>query len=140
MPGHGARKERLQEKAIAALMTCATIPAAAKQAGVSEKTLDGWLKQPDFAAGYRQARREAVESAIGVMEKAATAASTTLLRNLKCGVASVEVQAAKAIFELILKGEAERRLDELEELLRDLQARHPAPSIPTNGHKEYAPY
>lgn len=127
MAGHGQRRERLQEAAIVALMTCPTIPAAAQQVGICEKTLDSWLKDAAFSTAYRQARRDAVVQAVAVMEKAATSASETLLRNLRCGQPAVEVSAAKAIFDLVLRDETERRIDELEALLTSLRLQLPAP-------------
>ena len=39
MHGHGEKLTRLQEKAIAALLTADTMPDAAQQAGVNEATL-----------------------------------------------------------------------------------------------------
>ena len=53
-----------QEKAIAALLSEATVTSAAEKPGVSEVTLYRWLKLPDFVAAYREARREVVEKAM----------------------------------------------------------------------------
>ena len=128
--GHGAKSARKREQAIAALMSCGSIPKAAKQVGVSEDTLDNWLKDPAFAEEYRAARQRVVEEAIGLLQMATTAAATTLMRNLKCGVASVEVRAALGIFDLVLKAtaieEQEERLAELEALMSSLRTEQPA--------------
>jgi hypothetical protein len=124
--GHGAKSERKQEQAIAALLTCATIPQAAKQVGISESTLDNWLKEPEFLGRYRAARRQAMENAIALLQKATTSASAALMRNLKCGQAGVEVRAALGIFDLLIKWTAiedqEQRLTELERLMAVLRS------------------
>jgi hypothetical protein len=139
MPGHGS-KERRWEQVIAALLLHSTIPAAAKAAGVNEQTVDTYLRNPDFAERYREARRRVVEDAIGTLQKAAGAASAALLKNLKCGQPSVEVQAARAIFDLVMRDETERRLDELETLLHELRGRMPEPlPVPLTNGKAHAP-
>ncbi len=46
-----------QDKALIALLTEPTITAAAKKAGIGERTLYRWLDDPLFAGALRQARR-----------------------------------------------------------------------------------
>src|SRR5436189_225777 len=48
-----------QEIAIAALLSEATIGAAAAKVGVTARTINEWQRQPHFAAAYREARRQA---------------------------------------------------------------------------------
>jgi hypothetical protein len=79
MSGHGEKQTRKQQAAIAALLTAPTIPAAAAQIGVNERTLRRWLQLPEFRAAYRQARRELLEGAINRMQSASGAAVDTLL-------------------------------------------------------------
>jgi hypothetical protein len=98
MPG-GQRLSRTQEKAIAALLSEATIQAAADRAKVSERTLKYWLKQPAFAAAYRAARQQLVEHAVCLLQRCTSLAVSTLCRNLSCNKPGVEVAAAGKILE-----------------------------------------
>lgn len=59
MKGHGAKLERKQEEAIAALLTHRTVEEAARSIDIAPSTLLRWLKDPDFDAAYREARRVA---------------------------------------------------------------------------------
>jgi hypothetical protein len=63
MAGHGEKKGRKAELAIAALLAEPTVEAAAARAGVSAGTLKNWLADPAFRRAYRRARREVVEGA-----------------------------------------------------------------------------
>ena len=56
---------RKQDTAIGALLSRPTISAAAESVGIGESTLRRWLKDRDFLAAYRAARREAVSQAVG---------------------------------------------------------------------------
>lgn len=132
--GHGSKMARKREAALTALLTHSSIAQAAQAADVDEKTLDRWLKDEAFAADYRAARQRVVEEAVGLLQKATTAAAATLMRNLKCGTPAVEVRAALGIFDLVLKAatieEQEARLAELEALMSGLR---PEPAALTNG-------
>ncbi len=108
-----------QELAIAALLTKPTIEMAAQEVGVNESTLRRWLKEAAFAEAYRAERRRVLERAVGVLQQASVQAVGALLRNLKCGLPSVEVRAARTILALALKGEEiydiEERIGRLED-------------------------
>ena len=103
-----------RQKAVAALLTEATIAAAAAKCGLGESTLRKWLKQPKFAAVYKAAREAVLDQVIGAMVSATTDALATLKRNLTCGQPGAEVRAAVALVELALRGE--QHLLELGEL------------------------
>lgn len=60
MSGHGEKLTPKQEEAIMALLSEATIGAAAAKVGVSEVTLGRWLKLSEFAAEYKAPRRQAL--------------------------------------------------------------------------------
>jgi hypothetical protein len=77
--GHGDKLDRMQEQALAALLEKRTIAEAAAVVGVNEKTLREWLKDPGFAAAYRQTRRELLEASIGRIQAATGTAVDTLL-------------------------------------------------------------
>jgi hypothetical protein len=91
--------ELRQDRTIVALLAEPSIEAAAKTADVSDVTIWRWMKQPEFRAKLRDARRAIVEGAIGRLQAAATEAVATLQRNLTCGTASVEVRAAATILD-----------------------------------------
>lgn len=96
---HGARLDRTQELAIAALLSCRTIKAAAERCAVDEATLRAWLRLPEFLAEYRAARRAVVEGAIARLQRATSKAVATLERNLKCGRPGDEIRSALGILQ-----------------------------------------
>ena len=102
--GHGEKRTRREEAAIAALLTEPTIALAAAKAGIGETTILRWLHEPSFSAQYRAARRTVVESAIGRLQQATSEAVATLTRNLTCGVPASEIAAAKAVLDFAAKG------------------------------------
>src|SRR3954467_14401908 len=78
MKGHGTKFERKMHEAIAALLTQRNIDEAAKAVGISPSTLLTWMKQPEFVAAYRQAKRLAFGQSISRLQQAAGAAVTSL--------------------------------------------------------------
>jgi transposase-like protein len=80
MTGHGAKIRRKQEEAIVALLTQRNVEEAARAIGVDPKTLLRWMKEPEFDAAYREARRMAYGQSIARLQQAASAASSTLLK------------------------------------------------------------
>jgi hypothetical protein len=120
MAGHGEKRPRKEEAAIAALLTSPSIEAAAVAAKVAEKTLRLWLKDPEFLSAYREARRRVLETAIGRMQQAAGGAVDALVRNLTCGRAADEIKAAGLILQL---GTQAVELMDVEERLAALEGR-----------------
>src|SRR5262245_11792553 len=100
----GSKFDDRMELAIAALLTQPTHAEAARTAGVSEATLQRWLRQPDFVTEYRAARRAVVEGAIAKVQAIAGEAVAALRRNLTCGSPSVQVRAALGILDIAAKG------------------------------------
>jgi len=117
--GHGEKRTRREEAAIAALLTEPTIALAAAKAGIGEATILRWLREPSFGAQYRAARRTVVESAIGRLQQATSDAVAALSRNLQCGVPASEIAAAKAIIDFAVKGlelvDLAERVEQLEQ-------------------------
>lgn len=106
--GHGQKKSRRKEIAIGCLLAFPTVKAAAKAAGVSEITLHRWLKEPQFATDYRQARERVLETATEQLRSGALQAVEVLRQvatNKKAPAAS-RVQAARSFLEAtgLLKG------------------------------------
>jgi len=86
-----------QRKAVVSFLEEPTIAAAAQAAGVTENTLFRWLDQdPDFANAVRDARKHAVERAIGRLAGAAVDA-VEWLANDPDTPARVRIQTATAL-------------------------------------------
>lgn len=120
MTGHGAKFDRKKEEAIAALLTHRNIEEAATSIGISAKTLLRWMKEAEFNAAYREARRAAFGQSIARLQQGTSAAATTLLKLMidASTPASVRVRAADSIFNHAAKAieieDIEARLSELE--------------------------
>jgi len=80
MKGHGSKFEQKKEEAIVALLTQRNIEEAAKSIGVVPNTLLRWMKEPEFDAAYREARRAAFRQSVARLQQASGAAVTTLLK------------------------------------------------------------
>jgi hypothetical protein len=80
MVGHGAKFEQKMQQAIAALLSHRSIEQAANEVGISANTLQRWMKEAEFQAELQKARRAAFSQAIGRLQDAAGAATSTLLR------------------------------------------------------------
>jgi hypothetical protein len=114
------RAELRRNSILAALLTHATIAAAADAAKVSERTIRRYLGKPRFRALLEEARKAALESAVGSVSSLADDALAALKKNLTCGIPAAEIKAAVAIFDVLLKGHS--FLQGIEEI-RELQAR-----------------
>ncbi len=128
--------DRKAEAVIAALLTESSHAAAAKKAGVSEATLQRWLRQAAFQSAYRAARRALVESAVSRLQQAADEAVQTLRRNLSCGNPAAEVRAAVAVLAQTFQGLALSDMaDEIESLKTQLggDSVKPLPAWNSNG-------
>ena len=80
MVGHGAKFGQKMEQAVVALLSHRSVDEAAREVGVSADTLLRWMKEPEFQAACREARRTVFSHAIGRLQDAAGAAATTLLK------------------------------------------------------------
>lgn len=121
--GHGTKKGRRTELAIAALITENSIAAAARTAGIGETTLLRWLRDRDFQCAYRAARRQVVESAVAQLQQATGEAVAALRRNLSEGSPASQVAAARVILEQAIKAtevmDIAERLEALEEIAKE---------------------
>lgn len=111
-----------QHKAIAALLTCASVRQASKQSGVAERTLHRWMEDTAFQAALTDAQSRAVQAHV-------TALIAQLDDNRAAMIAlrdgaqheSTKLRAAIAIDESLLKwravSEFEQRLSALERSL-----------------------
>ena len=86
-----------QAQAIAALMTKPSVRAAAKSAGVGERTLYVWMKQRAFRQHLRDARKAVVDDSVLQLQKLAGSAVKVFERSLKCGIPGIELRAAQLV-------------------------------------------
>lgn len=109
--------EMRQQNAIIALLTEPTIRKAAETSGVPERTLYAWLRDAQFDAAYRQARRDATQQAMGMLQKYSGTAAAILCK-LAVGSKSdaIRLAAASKIVDMALK------ITELEDLRGELDA------------------
>lgn len=125
MKGHGEKLSRNQEKAIAALITHNSIPAAAKSVGIGEVTLWRWLRIDHFKSAYQRARCQIVSQAVAKLQSNLTKAIDTLLEIAEDSEApaSARVTASRAIIDQALKGteqeDLQSRLTALEKLIKN---------------------
>jgi hypothetical protein len=116
----GGSKKRQREAAVEALLTEATLAAAAARAMVSERTLKRWLgEDPDFQAAYRRARMGLVDAVIAQAQKAAHGVMGELLRVAVAGGKEADrVRASLGVLDRIFRGvevlDLEARLAALE--------------------------
>jgi transposase-like protein len=120
MKGHGTQFARKMEAAIAALLTQRNLEEAARSIGITPNTLLKWMKEPEFDAAYRKARRAAFRQSIARLQQASSAAVTTLLKVMvEPGTPpSTKVRAADSILDHSAKAieleDIEARVAELE--------------------------
>ena len=95
------RKARQREQLILALLQQPTLSKAAEQIGISSVTAWRITKTTEFQEEYRQARREAFSQALGRLQQATSAATSTLLKIMVDATAppASRVRAANCILE-----------------------------------------
>jgi hypothetical protein len=101
MTGHGTKFGHKKEEAIAALLVHRGFEDAARAVGITTKTLLRWLKEPEFEADYRKARRAAYSQSIARLQQASSAAVSTLLKIMvdTNAPASTRVRAADSVLD-----------------------------------------
>ena len=97
--GHGEKRTRKRDLAIAALMTERTFAAAADKAGVSKSTMARWSKDPEFRAVYLDECRRVKDQCTADLVSASVEAVASLRRNVQCGEPAVEVRAATVLLD-----------------------------------------
>lgn len=102
--GHGEKRSRKEEALIAALLSQPTVEAAARATGVSERTARRWLAEPTFRRAFREARRQAVETAVAALQGASGESVVALREALSARRVSVRVRAACAILDRAVRG------------------------------------
>ena len=118
-----------REAAIAALLTQRNVEEAARVANVAPRTLYRWLKEPAFAAAYREAQRAVFSQALARLQQLAGAAVSTLGKVMVDAntPASSRVRAAFCVLDQIAKAiQQEELAARVSELERILAASNPA--------------
>jgi hypothetical protein len=119
------KQRRKRELAISALLNASTLKAAAGVVGLSERTLKRWLRMPDFAAEYSEAKTALLQLATAKLRRQSGAAVDVLVDIAADEEASAgsRVIAASRILELAIKAHeiecVEARIAKLEESARE---------------------
>jgi hypothetical protein len=117
------KKQTKADSTLLLALACgATVEAAARQCGLSERTVYRRLAKPEFRQRIQALRADMVQRASGALTAAATEAVRTLLALQKDSVAAaVRLGAARAILEIGIKmrevADLEGRIAALEEML-----------------------
>jgi hypothetical protein len=110
-----------QEQAIVTLLSNRTVEDAARACNTPARTLFRWLKEPEFDAAYRAAKRAAFGQAIARLHHLASAAVSTLGKVMldPATPPSTKVRAADSILNHTIKAiedeDIEARVAALEE-------------------------
>ncbi len=105
MSGNVAQLKPKQEEAILALLSNPTVEHAARAAKITPRTLYRYLKDPVFAAAYRQARWTAFGQCTARLQQASSVAVSVLVKVLADPTtpAAVKVRAADSVLDHAVK-------------------------------------
>jgi hypothetical protein len=125
-PGLNQQDEQL----ICALLRADTKQEAARLSGLSRGTMYRRLKDPDFKAAWRAARRDTFDDALGILEKTSVEAAQALRSALRSENITKEsfcvILAATRVLDRAFKAQSaiavEEELAELRELLATIKA------------------
>jgi hypothetical protein len=113
-------RKKMEDALLLALACGATVEAAARQCGLSERTVYRRLHEADFRERLQALRADMVQRTAGALTAAATEAVRTLLDLQKpASPAAVRLGAARAVLEL---GVRLRETAELSERIAALEA------------------
>jgi hypothetical protein len=127
-----------QQKALEALLVTPSIAKAATRAGLGERTIRRYLKDPTFAHVYREERLRLLTEGIGVLQQAMLSAISVLLSSMQdSGDPYLRFRAACATLDYQIKlGEYRRKIidhDDFEERLSALEQAQE--KVHSNGHR-----
>lgn len=117
---HATALTAKQEKAILCLLHEPTVNKAAVTAGVGERSLYRWLDEPEFAAAYRKARRQAFSQAIAMTQRYAPMAVQILAKVASDPSASMSARVSAAVA-LLKYGRESIELDDLAARVEQLE-------------------
>lgn len=96
----GGGRKNADEALLAALAGGASVQAAGRLSGLSERTVYRRLQDRAFRARLNQARADMLERALGHLSRGAAEAAVTLRRLLRSADERVKLGAARSILEL----------------------------------------
>jgi hypothetical protein len=115
------KRKKNEDSLLLALACGATVEAAARQCGLSERTVYNRLGDDEFKKRLERVRADMVDRSAGMLTAAGGEAVRTLMALQKDSTPTVRLGAARTILEMGLKirqlVEVELRLEELEDLL-----------------------
>jgi hypothetical protein len=118
--GHGDKGHR-RTAALAALLTEATVEAAAAKAGIGYRTLKKWLAEEGFRRRFRELQREVLERTVARLVSLGGKAVDALAKNLDAPSAAASNRAAELVLSQTAKGlellDFDERLKAIEERL-----------------------
>lgn len=120
MSQSGGKLGRKQEELIVALLSQRSVEDAARVANVTARTVYRWMKEPEFDAAYRKAKRAAFGQSIARMHHLSSAAVSTLGKIMLDSATppATRVRAADSILDHTAKAieieDIEARVSELE--------------------------
>ncbi len=114
MLGHGAKFGQKMEQAIVALLSHRSVEEAARAVGINVNTLSRWMKEPEFQATWREARRTAFSQAIRRLQDYRGPAVTTVLKIMldPNALAGTRLRAAEIVLE---QGTKATEMEDLED-------------------------
>ena len=126
-----AEQRKKNEDALLLALACgATVEAASKQCGLSDRTIYRRLKDADFRARLQGVRADMVGRSAGLLTAASEAVRTLLALQKESAPPAVRLGAARAVLEVGMKlrevVDLQVRMEELEAVLEGLQKRPPA--------------
>jgi hypothetical protein len=131
MSGNAAKLKPKQEEAIPALLSNRSVEDAARAIKIAPRTLYRWLRESDFNAAYREARRAAYGQCVARLQQASSAAVSVMLKILAdpSAAASARLRAADMVVAHSAKAieieDVEARVSALEEsVAAERGARH----------------
>ena len=111
-----------------ALASGASVPDAARQAGMAVRTVYRWLARPEFRHRVARIQQSITRRAVGRISDGMSEAADALRELLKCEDHAVRLRAARALFEV---GTRLRDTVELEARLVDLEQERLKEGAPT---------
>jgi hypothetical protein len=122
-----------QERALVALLSTPTNEMAAKQAGLTSRTLRRYLRTPEFQAEYLARRREMLSHAIALAQQHAAAMVAVQISIAKDATmpASVRVSAANNVYGI---GDSGLKTEDLEVRIAQLEGKFHEIGIKTHGN------
>jgi len=103
--GHGEKYTRKKAAVITGLLTCSTQREAARQTGVSEKTISRWRKKPDFEKLLHEEQMHSLREGVSAVAKAVPDITKALLdvATDRYGKGGDRVRAGKVVLDTMCK-------------------------------------